>query len=148
VGDIEAAKRNIRWVKSAIEDNRFDRLEEAAQKVDRDLEGVSGPDAEALAKELAGYRKQGVDAERAEKAKRLEDEVSRNIQGADPKYNAADRVEYQLKRATEILESDDGKKFLAPETVLRLRGMMAKMRGESSDSTKKRVLESAEPRLK
>src|SRR4051812_42665031 len=141
MADIENAKRNIRWVKMAIDDGRYDQLEERIQKVEGDLEGVTGPDADALRKELADARQAGEQAEKAEMAKRVEDEVTRNIQGADPQYNAPDRVEAQLKKAMEMIESDRGRTSLPPEAVMRLKGMIAKMRGESADATKARVLD-------
>lgn len=141
MGDIEVAKRNMRWVKMAIEDRRYDQLEERASKVEGDLEGVTGPEADGLRKELADARKQGEDAEKAEMAKRVEEEVVRNIQAADPQYNAPDRVESQLKKAMEMIESERGRTNLPPEAVMRLKGMIAKMRGESADATKTRVLD-------
>ena len=81
MGDVAAAKRNMKWVQMAVEDNRFDQLDGRIEKVEGDLEGLSDADKAPFLAELAEYRRAGQVAVAKEKAKRTEEAIARNISG-------------------------------------------------------------------
>lgn len=146
MGDAAAARRNLMWVKMAIDDRRYDQLDDRIAKVEGDLSGLPEDEQAPIREELAGYRRAGDAAVALEKAKTIEAAIRRNISAADPS-SSADRVADALKRATEMLEAQDARKYLSEDTTTALRAQIALSRGDSVETRKKDAMNRIEDPL-
>src|SRR5258706_3478265 len=119
MGDIEKAKREIRYAKSAADDRRWDLLEARILGIEAALEGVSDAERAPVLAEIAPLRGQMAKALREEQATRIEREIKRNLS------NAEEGSEAQLEKAVHRLAAPDALECLAPEAIQRLRGEIA-----------------------
>jgi hypothetical protein len=114
MGDIEKAKREIRYAKSAADDRRWDLLETRIRGIEAALDGVSDAEQAPVLAELAPLREQMAKALREEQATRIEREIKRNLS------NAEEGSESQLEKAINRLAAQDAQESLAPEVIQRL----------------------------
>lgn len=114
MGDIEKAKREIRYAKSAADDRRWDLLETRIRGIEAALDGVSDGERAPVLAEIAPLREQMVKALREEQATRIEREIRRNLS------NAEEGSESQLEKAIHRLAATDALECLAPEVIQRL----------------------------
>ena len=114
MGDIEKARREIRYAKSAADDRRWDLLETRIRGIEAALEGVGDDERAPVLAELAPLREQMAKALREEQATRIEREIKRNLS------NAEEGSESQLEKASHRLAAPDAQECLAPEVIQRL----------------------------
>jgi hypothetical protein len=81
-GDVGSAKRNLNWLKSAVDGRQFHDFENLVAKTEAALVGLSDEEKAPIAAELAELRKRGDEAIRADKLKRVLDEAGRNLRWA------------------------------------------------------------------
>lgn len=124
MGDLEKAKREIRYARSAAEDRRWDLLETRIRGIEAALEGVSESESAPVLAEIAPLRESMAKALREEQASRIEREIKRNL------ANAEDGSEAQLEKALLRLQQPDAQECLAPESVQRLQQEMARIGGK------------------
>jgi len=146
-GDIEKAKRDLRSAKFAADDGRWDVFEARMESIEQALDGLTDAEKSPILAELAPLRELAANAVREENARRIEDEISHNIDAADPRHNAPDRVASQLKRALDMLDGEEAKKWLDAAVAEKLRARIAAARGGSADKEKKRALDAITPRM-
>ncbi len=101
MGDLEKAKREIRYAKSAAEDRRWDLLETRLSGIEAALEGVSESESAPVLAEIAPLRESMAKALREEQASRIEREIKRNL------ANAEEGSEAQLEKALQRLQQPD-----------------------------------------
>ena len=114
MGDIEKAKREIRYAKSAADDKRWDLLETRIRGIEAALDGVSDAEQAPVLAELAPLREQMAKALREEQANRIEREIKRNLS------NAEEGSEAQLEKAINRLAATDAQECLTAEAIQRL----------------------------
>ena len=114
MGDIEKAKREIRYAKSAADDKRWDLLETRIRGIEAALDGVSSAESAPVLAEIAPLRDQMAKALREEQATRIEREIKRNLS------NAEEGSESQLEKAIHRLAAPDAQECLASEVIQRL----------------------------
>ncbi|HEX7899008.1 MAG TPA: hypothetical protein VF950_14690 [Planctomycetota bacterium] len=130
-GDIEKAKREIRYAKSTADDKRWDQLEPKLQAIEAALVGVPDAEKAPVAAEVAAMREKMLKGLREEKAGRIEREIKRDLSAAadDLKsgYDESPRVPKVIAR----LESAEAKDVLSPETVAAFQAEIATLQGKS-----------------
>jgi hypothetical protein len=136
--DLGPARRELRWVKDSIDSRNWGRAEEQISRAERALEGIPDDAKAPVVAEIAQLRKETAAGEKREKAQRLTDEIERRISGADPKYNAPDRVKSILQGVSERLDEDEVKQFLEPAEIERFRAKIASVVGTSAADEKAR----------
>ena len=119
MGDIEKARREIRYARSAADDKRWDLLETRIRGIEAALEGVSDAERAPVLAELAPLRELMAKALREEQATRIEREIKRNLS------NAEEGSESQLEKAIHRLAAADAQECLAPEAIQRLQAEIA-----------------------
>jgi hypothetical protein len=130
-GDIEKAKREMRWAKSAAEDRRWDQLEPRIQTIEAALEGVPESEAAPVLAELKPLREKLTNGVRAEKAGQIEREIKRNLSGAADQLNGGYRESVWLPKAIDRLASAEAREVLSPETVAKLQAEIALLQAKS-----------------
>jgi len=110
MGDIEKAKREIRYAKSAADDRRWDLLQTRIQGIEAALDGVSDAERAPVLAELVPLREQMTKALREEQASRIEREIKRNLS------NAEEGSESQLEKALNRLAAPDAQECLGSGT--------------------------------
>jgi hypothetical protein len=124
MGDIEKAKREIRYAKSAADDRRWDLLETRIQGIEAALEGVSDAERSPVLAEIAPLRAMMAKAVREEQAARIEREIKRNLS------NAEDGSESQLEKAVNRLAAPDAQECLAADVIQGLRNEIARIQAK------------------
>src|SRR6185503_4840660 len=124
MGDIEKAKREIRYAKSAADDKRWDLLETRIRGIEAALDGVSSAESAPVLAEIAPLRDQMAKALREEQAARIEREIKRNLS------NAEDGSESQLEKAVNRLAAPDAQESLAPEVIQQLQTEIARIQAK------------------
>src|SRR5436189_1009304 len=124
MGDIEKAKREIRYAKSAADDRRWDLLETRIHGIEAALEGVSDAERSLVLAEIAPLREMMAKAQREEQATRIEREIKRNLSNAD------DGSESQLEKAVNRLAAPDAQESLTPEVIQQLQTEIARVQAK------------------
>jgi hypothetical protein len=119
MADIEKAKREIRYAKSAADDRRWDLLATRIQGIDAALEGVSDAERAPVLAEIAPLRELMAKALREELASRIEREIKRTLGYAE------EGSETHLEKAINRLAQPDAQEALPPEAIQRLQGEIA-----------------------
>jgi len=119
MGDLEKAKREIRYAKSAADDRRWDLLETRLNGIEAALDGVSDAERAPVLAEIAPMRELMAKAVREEQANRIEREIKRNL------GNAADGSESQLEKAINRLAAPDAQECLSPQVIQALQTEIA-----------------------
>lgn len=119
MGDIEKAKREIRYAKSAADDRRWDLLETRIRGIEAALDDASEAERAPVLAEIAPLREQMAKALREEQATRIEREIRRNLS------NAEEGSESHLSKAIDRLAAADAQECLAPDAVQRLQSEIA-----------------------
>src|SRR3954469_20595718 len=99
MGDIEKAKREIRYAKSSADDRRWDQLEPKIQAIEEALKGVSDADAAPVLAELKPLKEKMTAGIREEKAGRIEREIRRNLSAAADDLNRGYKESPQLPKS-------------------------------------------------
>src|SRR5436190_5668909 len=87
MGDIEKAKRELRYAKSSADDKRWDQLEPKIQLIEAALQGVPDADAAPVLAELKPMKEKMLAGIREEKAGRIEREIMRGVSAAADELN-------------------------------------------------------------
>lgn len=129
-GDIEKAKREIRYAKSAAEDRRWDLLEARIQTIDAALEGVAASEQAPVLAELAPLRERLASGVRAEKAGRIEREIQRNLSAAADDIQRGNTSTVWLQKSIDRLASAEVQETLSPESVSQLQREIAELQAK------------------
>ena len=124
MGDIEKARREIRYAKSAADDRRWDLLETRIRGIEAALDGVSEAESAPVLAEIKPMREAMAKAVREEQATRIEREIKRNL------GNAEDGSEAQLEKAVNRLAQPDAQECLAPEAIQGLQAEIARIQAK------------------
>src|SRR6185503_10675769 len=124
MADIEKAKREIRYAKSAADDRRWDLLATRIQGIDAALEGVSEPERAPVLAEIAPLRELMAKALREELASRIEREIKRTLGYAE------EGSETHLEKAINRLAQPDAQESLAPEVIQNIQAEIAKIQAK------------------
>ena len=124
MGDIEKAKREIRYVKSAVDDKRWDLVETRIRGIEAALEGVSDAESAPVLAEIKPMRDAMAKALREEQATKIEREIKRNLS------NAEDGSEAQLEKAVNRLTQPDAQESLLPEAIQGLQAEIARIQAK------------------
>ena len=124
MGDIEKAKREIRYAKSAADDKRWDLLETRLRGIEAALEGVSEAESTPVLAEIKPMREAMARALREEQATRIEREIKRNLS------NAEDGSQAQLEKAVNRLAQPDAQESLAHEAIQGLHAEIARIQAK------------------
>ena len=112
-GDIEKAKRELRYAKSSADDKRWDQLEPKLQAIEAALDGVPDAEKAPVAAEVAAMREKMLKGLREEKAGRIERELKRDLgAAADDLKSGYDESPRLPKIAARLAEA---KAVLPPE---------------------------------
>ncbi|HXX94051.1 MAG TPA: hypothetical protein VEN81_10480, partial [Planctomycetota bacterium] len=133
-GDIEKAKREMRWARSAADDRRWDQLEEKIQTIDTALQGVPDADKAQVLAELAPLRETLARGVREEKAGRIEREIQRNLNAAADQLNGGYRESPYLPKVIERLNSAEARDVLTAEVVSKLQSQIDALQAKSGGS--------------
>src|SRR5262245_40160274 len=121
LGDIEKAKREIRYEERAADDKRWDLLETQIRGIEDALEGGSEAESERVHAAMKPMREAMAKALREEQANRIEREIKRNLS------NAEDGSEAQLEKAVNRLAQPDAQESLAPQAIQGLQAEIARI---------------------
>ena len=124
MADIEKAKREIRYAKSAADDRRWDLLATRIQGIDAALEGVSETDRVPVLAEIAPLRELMANALRKEQADRIERDIKRTLGYAE------EGSETHLEKAINRLAQADAQESLAPEVIQNIQAEIAKIQAK------------------
>jgi hypothetical protein len=130
-GDIEKAKRELRFAKSTADDKRWDQLEPKLQAIDAALEGVPDAEKAPVAAEVAAMREKMLQGIREEKAGRLEREIKRNLSAAADDLNRGYDESPQIPKTIARLESAEAKEVLSPQTIAAFQAEIAALQAKS-----------------
>ena len=144
MADIEKAKREIRYAKSAADDRRWDLLATRIQGIDAALDGASEAERAPVLAEIAPLRELMAKALREELAGRIEREIRRTLGYAD------EGSETHLEKAINRLAQPDAQETLAPEVIQNIQAEIAKIQAKlgvavSPPPTPKAKVESSPP---
>ena len=130
-GDIEKAKREMRWAKSSADDRRWDQLEPKIQAIEEALKGVPDADAAPVLAELKPLKEKLAAGVREEKAGRIEREIRRNLSAAADDLNRGYKESPQLPKTIARLDSAEAREVLSPQTLAALRAEIAVLQSKS-----------------
>jgi len=131
MADLEKAKREIRWAKSAADDRRWDQLEPKIQAIDDALKGVPEADAAPVLAELQPLREKLANGVREEKAGRIEREIRRSLSAAADDLSRGYAESPQLPKAVARLDSAEAREVLSADTVAKLQAEIATLQAKS-----------------
>lgn len=130
-GDIEKAKRELRFAKSTADDKRWDQLEPKLAAIEAALEGVPDAEKAPVAAEVAAMREKMLKGLREEKAARLEREIKRNLSAADDELKRGYDESPQIPKTIARLESAEAKEVLTPEAIAAFQAEIAALQARS-----------------
>ncbi|HZE96095.1 MAG TPA: hypothetical protein VE981_03630 [Planctomycetota bacterium] len=132
MGDLEKAKRELRYAKSTADDRRWDQLEPKIAIIEEALKGVPEAEAAPVLAELNPMKEKMLNGIREEKAGRIESDVTRAVAyAADEIARNPSQGESYIARAATKLDSDDAKQSLAPEKMQRFRAQIAELKAKA-----------------
>jgi hypothetical protein len=130
-GDIEKAKREMRWAKSAAEERRWDQLEPRIETIEAALQGVPETEAAPVLAELKPLREKLTNGVREEKAGQIEREIRRNLSGAADQLSSGYRESVWLQKAIDRLASAEAREVLSPDTISKLQAEIVPLQAKS-----------------
>ncbi len=130
-GDIEKAKRELRYAKSSADDKRWDQLEPKLQGIEAALEGVPDAEKAPVAAEVAAMRAKMLQGLREEKAGRLDRELKRDLNAAAEDLKSGYDESPRLPRVIARLESAEAKEVLSPEAIAAFQAEIAALQARS-----------------
>ncbi len=135
-GDLEKAKREIRYAKSTADDRRWDSLEPKLQSIEAALDGVPEADKAPIAAEVAAMRAAMVKALREEAAGRIEREIQRNLSSAEDDFKRGYAESSSLQKAADRLATAEAREALGPEGVAKLQARVDAMRAQGAEAAR------------
>jgi len=120
MGDIEKAKRELRYAKSTADDKRWDQLEPKIKGIEAALEGVPDADAAPVRAELKTMKEAMEKGLREENSGRIEREIRRSLSAAADDLNRGYAESPQVKKAADRLASAEAQQWLLPDVIAKL----------------------------
>lgn len=148
-GDIDAAKKYLDKAKQQLKDSEWNSIEETLKAVDEFLDGVPDVDKAPVAKELADVKSQAATGLKKFKADGMTKSIDRELGSAadDVLGNPASAVG-RLDRIKQMMESEDGKKYLDADVVKKYTDRMAGLQKMAGGKIKKQKLDFLAPIIK
>src|SRR3954447_21319549 len=147
-GDVETAKQRLAAAKEHLKDQSWGSIEDNLKAAERFLDGLPDAEKAPIQKEITAIRTQAAPQVRAYKAKGITDPVGRYIHTAASELQAdPDRVLSDLKEASNRLNSEDGKKYVAPATAKALQTRIAGIQQMAMKAVKGRGRQDVHPLL-
>src|SRR4051812_42470093 len=125
MGDIEKAKRELRYAKSAADDRRWDQLEPKIQSIEAALEGVPDAEKAPVLAELQPMKEAMEKGLREENSGRIQREIQRNLAAAADDLQRGYKESPQLKKSVDRLASAEAQQWLLPDVVAKLQAEIA-----------------------
>lgn len=134
MGDIEKAKRELRFAKYSCDDKRWEQLEPKLAAIEAALEGVPDAEKAPVAAEVAAMKAKMVQGLREEKAGSISREIKRNLMAAAEDLNRGYKESPQLPKTIARLESAEAKAVLSPEAIAAFQAEIAALQAKSGGS--------------
>ena len=131
MGDIEKARREIRYAKSSADDGRWDLLEPRIQAIEAALEGLSDAEKAPVLAELVPMREKMTKGIREEKSGRIEREIKRNLGAAADELSRGYASSPQLQKSIDRLASAEAQEWLQPDAVARLQAEISTLQAKT-----------------
>lgn len=136
MADVEKARREIRYARSAADDRRWDLLESRLQQIDAALEGAADVEREPVLAELLPLRQALQAGVRAEQAGRIERELQRLVAWVTDDLQRGGTAENQLQKLADRLAAADTQGCLDAPVIERFaaecRALQAKAVGDAA----------------
>jgi hypothetical protein len=145
-GDIESAKRHLEKAKEELKAENWNSLEDELKATEDLLDGVPDADKAPILKDVEALKKEGLPKIAAMRSKRIVERATSEIEGAaDSASGNPDSALSQIKRASEMLASDDAKKYIDADTMKKLQSRIAGVQQLAIKGVKKRIADNAKP---
>ena len=131
MGDIEKAKRELRYAKSTADDKRWDQLEPKLAAIEAALQGVPDAEKAPVSAELAAMREKMNQGLREEKAGQIEREIKRNLAAAADDLSRGYDESPQLPKTIARLESAEARDVLSPAAIAAFQAEIAALQARS-----------------
>ncbi len=131
MGDIEKARREIRYARSSADDRRWDQLEPRIKTIETALEGCSDAEKAPVLAELAPMREKMIAGIREEKSGAIEREIKRNLSAAASELSSGYTESPALEKSIKRLASAEAQEWLLPDVAAKLQAEIAALQPKS-----------------
>ncbi len=132
MGDLEKAKREMRYAKSTADDRRWDQLEPRIKTIEAALEGLSDAEKAPILAELTPMREAMTKGIREEKSGMIERELKRNLSAAVDEFSRGYKESPQLEKSITRIASPEAQEWLLPDVLARLQTEIAGLKAKSA----------------